>query len=442
MRLVASSAAGLAANPVVGRMDRPIRRRPWIPTHWPLPVKIGLTAAVIVAVLMLALRVLVGGGVRTLRVPLQQVTVATVEQGVFHDLIPLHASVVPRETVYVDAIDGGRVDRVLVEPGDLVQEGQPMIELSNTNLALQVIQQESQLNQAISQLQQNEITLEQEELSSARALAQIDYNILRLSRSTARREGLAAKGLVSAEDRDLAADEFAYYKRLRPIQVESGQRQTDLRDRLLPDIHQQLKILRGNLAVVHDKLDSLVVRAPVTGKVTAIDLKVGETPAAGERLAEVTPQTGMKLIANIDEFYLSRVRIGQTATITFEGKSARLTVRRIYPQVHDGQFRIDLDFNTASPPALIEGAAAQGSLQLGEDTQAVVLPAGPFLERSGGDWVFVVAPDGQTAERRHIQVGRRTNEQLEILHGLTAGERVITSDYTGFDRVDHIVLTR
>lgn len=431
-----------AGEPVIGSMDRPVHRPAWAPTGWPLPARIGVAVAIIVTALVLALRLAAEIGVRTLRVPVQQVTIATVEQGVFHDLIPLHASVVPRETVYVDAIDGGRVDRVLVEPGDLVQEGQPMIGLSNTNLALQVIQQESQLNQAISQLEQNEITLEQEELSNARALAQIDYNILRLSRSTARRENLAAKGLVSAEDRDLAADELAYYKRLRPIQVESDQRQTELRDRLLPDIHQQLKILRGNLAVVHDKLDSLVVRAPVTGKVTAIDLKVGQTPAAGQLLAEVTPQTGMKLIADVDEFYLPRVRVGQTATISFEEKQARLTVRRIYPQVHDGKFRIELDFDTVSPPALIEGADAQGSLQLGGDTQAVVLPAGPYLERTGGDWVFVVAPDGQSAERRHVRVGRRTNEQVEILRGLTAGERVITSDYTGFDRVDRIVLTR
>jgi len=391
---------------------------------------------------MLVLWLFAGGGVRTLRLPVQQVTIRTVERGVFHDLIPLHATVVPRETVYVDAIDGGRVDRVLVEPGDMVQEGQPLVELSNTNLALQVIQEESQLNQAISQLQQNEITLEQEQLSNARALAQIEYNLVRLGRSAARREGLATKGLVSAEDRDVVTDELAYYKRLRPIQAESSERQSELYARLLPDIQQQLKILRGNLAVVHDKLDSLIVRAPVGGKVTSIDLKVGETPATGHRLAEITPQTGMKLVADIDEFYLSRVRGGQTATVNVEGKPVSVTVRRVSPQVHNGQFRVDLDFNTASPPTLVEGAAKQGQLQLGGDTPALLLPAGPFLERTGGDWVFVVSPSGRSAERRRIKVGRRTSEQLEIEGGLAAGERVITSDYTGFDRVDRIVLTR
>ncbi len=430
----------LAANPAVG-MDRQIRQSPWSPRRWPIGAKVGAAAILIAAVVLLGMKLIAGVGVRTLRVPFEQVTVATVERGVFHDLIPLRANVVPRETVYVDAIDGGRVDRVLVEAGDMVQEGQPLIELSNTNLALQVIQEESQLNQAISQLQQNEIALEQNQLSNDRALAEIDYNLVRLGRSAERREELAAKGAVPAEQRDIVTDELAHFKRLRPIQAESGQRQSELRERLLPDIHRQLKILRGNLAVVHYKLDSLVIRAPVTGKVTAIDLKVGENRAPGQRLAEVTPDTGMKLIADLDEFYLARVRTGQAATVILNGKSISLTVRRVSPQVRNGQFRIDLDFDGASPTALVEGSAAQGRLHLGGDTAAMVLPAGAFLERTGGDWVFVVASDGRSAERRRIKVGRRTSEQLEVLGGLATGERVITSDYTGVDRADRIVLT-
>jgi len=427
---------------VIGRTDRRIPLSVWSPAGWPLPVKTGAAGAAALLALFFAVKLFLGDGVRTLRTPAQQLSFATVEPGTFHDLIPLHASVVPRETVYVDAIDGGRVDRVLVEPGDMVEEGQPLIELSNTNLALQVIQEESQINQAISQLQQNEIALYQDQLSNARALAQIDYNHVRLGRPASRREGLATEGLVSAEDRDVVADELAYYRQLRPIQAASSQRQAELYARLLPGIHQQLGILRGNLAVVHDKLASLVIRAPVTGKVTAIDLKVGESRTPGQRLAEVTPQTGVKLVADVDEFYLPRVRVGQTATVDLEGKPTSLTVHRIYPQVRDGQFRIDLDFNAASPAALVDGAAAQGRLQLGDDTPALVLPAGPFIERTGGDWAFVVAADGQTAQRRRIGIGRRTAEQLEVLSGVRPGERVVTSDYGGLEKVDRIILTR
>ncbi|HEY6922238.1 MAG TPA: HlyD family efflux transporter periplasmic adaptor subunit [Steroidobacteraceae bacterium] len=421
-------------------MDRKVHHARWSPLRWPLSVRVGAAGALAVTSFLVMVSWLATGTVRTLRISRSEVTIARVEHGIFHDLIPLRTTVVPRETVYIDAVDGGRVDRVLVEAGDMVQEGQPLLELSNTNLVLQVIQQESQLNQAISQLQQNEIALEQNQLANERDLANIDYNLVRLGRAAQRRVRLASQGSVSNEERDVASDELSYYQRLRPIQAASGQRQTALRDHLLPDIQQQLKNLRGDLAVVHDKLDSLIVRAPVAGKVTALDLKIGEMRSPGQRLAEVTPDTGMELVADIDEFYLPRVRVGQAATVDLAGKSVTVTVRRVLPQVNDGQFRVDLTFATAGPSSLIEGATARGRLQLGEDQPANILATGPFLERTGGNWVFVVAPDGRSAQRRRIEVGRRTSDQIEILNGLSPGDRVITSDYAGWDRVERINL--
>lgn len=423
-------------------MDRRIEHPAWSLRRLPLGARIGIAAVVIGAASLLLIKLIAGGGERTLRLPLEQISTATVSQGLFRDLIPLHARVVPRETVYIDAIDGGRVDRLYVEAGDQVEAGQPIIALSNTNLALEVIQQESQLNQAISQLQQNEIALEQNHLVNERGLAEIDYKILSLQRAMERRETLAGQGLMSREQRDEIADELAYYQKLKPIQSDSSRRQSELRARLLPTIHDQLQNLRGNLTVVHDKLDSLVVRAPVSGRVTALDLKVGENRAPGDRLAEVTPDSGMKLVADIDEFYLSRVRPGQTATVELNGTPVDLTVRRVSPQVRNGQFQIDLDFGDERPDALVAGATAQGRLRLGGDAEALILPNGQFIERTGGDWLFVIAADGESAERRQVRLGRRSIEQLEVLDGLAPGDRVITSDYTGFDAVDRIVLTR
>jgi HlyD family secretion protein len=432
----------LATSRDARSMDRKIRANPWSPAHWPVALKVALAAVAIILAALLAIELRTRAGARTVRMPLAQLTIATVEQGVFHDLVAVRANVVPRDTIYIDAVDGGRVERVLVEPGDLVQAGTPMIELSNTNLALSVIQEESQLNQAISQLQQNEIALEQNRLSNDRALAEIGYGLVRLERSAARRDAVAALGGVSAEQRDVVTDELAYYKQLQPIQSESNKRQADLRDRLLPDIHRQLGILRGNLDVVHSTLDGLIIRAPVTGRVTAIDLKVGEHRNAGQRLAEVTPNTGMKLSANIDEFYLPRVHAGQTAVFEFSGATTTVAVRKVYPQVQNGQFTVEMSFNGADPSGLVAGEAVRGRLQLGGDAPAHILPVGAFLERSGGDWAFVVTPDGKAAQRRRIKVGRRTTEQLEIVGGLAVGERVITSDYTGLDQVDRVSLTQ
>jgi len=417
-------------------MDRKIA-----PSRLSLGGRVALAVIVVAGAVFVAIEIFINSGVQTLRMPAALATVATVEQGIFHDLIPLRASVVPRETLYVDAVDGGRVDRVLVEPGDTVQRGQPIVELSNTNLALSVIQQESQLNQAISQLQQNEIALEQNKLANERALAEVEYGLVRLKRSGARRDNLVSRGLESAEQRDVIADELAYYQHLMPIQTDSNQRQTNLRDRLLPDIHRQLAILRDNLDVVHRTLDGLIVRAPVSGRVTAIDLKVGEHKDAGQRLAEVTPPSGMKLSADVDEFYLARVRMGQVANIELHGRPVNVTVQRIYPQVREGRFRVDFDFDGASPGELVAGETAQGRLQLGDDSSARIVPVGPFLERTGGDWIFVISSDGKSAQRRHIEVGRRSVEQLEILSGLAVGERVMISDYAALEKADRVLLT-
>jgi HlyD family secretion protein len=422
-------------------MDRPIDRSRWALAHWPLAAKAALLACLVIAAALIAVRLIAGAGEATVRVPAAQLRISAVEQGIFHDLIPLRAQVEPRETVYIDAIDGGRVDRLLVEAGDRVQKGQPLIELSNTNLALSVIQQESQLNQAISQLQQNEINLEQNALANERALAEVEYQLVRLERSAARRESLAAGGAVPKEQRDQVADELAYYRRLHPLQAASSRRQSELRDRLVPDIRRQLQNLRNNLDIVQGKLAGLIVRAPLEGVVTALDLKVGEHRNPGERLAEVTPEAGMKLVAGIDEYYLARVKPGQLATVEVDDREVSATVRRVSPQVRNGQFTIDLEFQGEHPASLVAGETTQGRLQLGGDSAALIMPVGAFLERTGGNWLFVVSKDGKSAVRRSIQVGRRTTEQLEITGGLVAGERVVISDYTGIDRADRVLLT-
>ncbi len=420
-------------------MDTPIAQPFW--RKGSLPVRVGVAVGGIFALVLAVVALIAGDGLRTLRVPAAQLTVATVERGVYHDIIPLRTKVVPRDTIYLDAVEGGRVERVLVEPGEVVEAGQRLMEFGNTNLQLQVIQQESQLNQAISQLQQNEIALEQSLVSNTRTLADIDYNIIRLARSAERRETLVARGVASAEQRDTVADELAYYRTLRPVQAESNQRQAELRARLLPAIHDQLAKLQQNLEVVRGKLDNLIVRAPVAGRITDVDLKIGENRNPGQRLAEITPDTGYKLSAEVDEFYLARVRNGQRADVTLNEASTGARITRIYPQVKDGRFMVDLAFESDMPASLVTGQAAQGRLALGNDQSSLVMPAGAFLERTGGDWIFVLAKDGKTAERRRIKVGRRNAEQLEIAGGLAAGERVITSDYTGYDRIDRIVLT-
>jgi HlyD family secretion protein len=419
-------------------MDRPIQQRWWRKKPW---IQAAGALAAIALIVGTAIAFF-GTAERSVRVPAANLTLAKVERNVFHDFIPLRGQVVPLETIYLDALEGGRVERVLAVAGDSVVLGQALVELSNTQLELDVLDREGRLVESMTQLQAYQTQLEQNRLANEKALAQIDYDIIRLQRSLDRRTALSSRGAESEEQRDVVQDELNHDVRIRPVQEESNKKQEQLRVQQLPQIQAQIEKLQQDLRVTHSKLDNLTVRAPVAGRLTAMDLKVGENRNRGERFAEITPDVGFKISADVDEFYLRRVRNGQTAVVEMDERNWTLTVVRVYPQVKDGTFKIDLAFGAAIPGNLLPGQAVQGRLALGADQLATVLPAGAFLERTGGDWIFVLAPGGTSAERRRITIGRRNAEQVEVLTGLTPGEEVITSDYTGFERTDRINLVR
>ncbi len=305
-----------------------------------------------------------------------------------------------------------------------------------------MLDREGRLIESLTQLQSYETQLEQNRINNLKALAQIRYDVVRLERALTRREKLASNGLVSAETRDALQDELDHQQQLQPMQDESNRKQEELRLRQLPQIQSQMDKLRRDLTITHGKLDNLTVRAPVAGRLTSMDLKVGENRNRGERFAEITPETGYKLTAALDEFYLGRVRTGQTADVELDGHRWQLSVARIYPQVKDGTFNVDLSFSNGAPAELLPGQALQGKLALGADHEALVLPVGAFLERTGGDWIFVLDPNGASAIRRTIKIGRRNAEQVEVLEHLQAGDRVIVSDYSTLDRIDRVTIER
>lgn len=401
----------------------------------------GIAASVLLAIIAMAAAML-GNAERSVRMAANTLTIAKVEPGVYHDFIPLRGKVVSRDTIYLDALEGGRVEKVFVEPGDLVTAEQPLVQLSNTELELDVLDREARLIESITQLQTYQTQLEQNRLNNDKALEQIDYDIVRLGRSIKRHEALAVKGLEAQEVKDAIQDELDYTRRLKPLQAQSNEQQNQLRLQQLPQIHAQLDKLQKDVAITRGKLDNLTVRAPLAGRMTAIDLKIGENRNRGERFGEITPDTGYKLSADIDEFYLGRLQTGQSATVQINDKESKLRVTRVYPQVKDGTFKVDLAFDGATPAGLLPGQAVQGKLALGTDAQGLLLPTGAFLEKTGGDWTFVLAADGKTAQRRRIKLGRRNAEQVEVLSGLKPGDQVITSDYTGLERIDRVDLTK
>lgn len=374
----------------------------------------------------------------SLAVPAGEVVVARAERGVFRDTTSLQGRIEPRDTIYLDAAEGGRVRQLFVRSGDHVVEGQPLVEFTNTTLELDILSQEARLIESITQLQGYQQQLEQDQSENAQALALTRYDRTRVDRDLGRNLPLAARGFVPAKTIDGLKDELRSVADRQAIQEARSRRQARLSARQQPQIDTQLETLGKSLEVTRAKLGDLTVRAPAAGRLSAFDVKLGENRNRGDRLGELALDTGFRVSARVDEYYLGRVRIGQRAEV--EGRRSALVVSRIYPEVTEGAFRVDLDFVRGEPAGLVAGEAVRGRLSLGVDRPALLLPAGAFLEASGGQWVFVLAPDGDRAERRPIRIGRRNADQVEILSGLAPGDRVITSSYDGWDAYRRINL--
>ena len=376
---------------------------------------------------------------RSLSVNSQRIAVSDVTVGTFEDFIPLRGRLVPRSTVYLDAVEGGRVEEILVEDGALVAAGDPIVRLSNTNLQLEVLGREAAVTEQLNFMRTLELQLEQNRLAHKRNLVEIDYQITRLTRSIERQSDLAAKELVSKSTLDELQDELEYYRNRRDVTLESQATDARLQEEQLAQLRAASSQLETSLALARKNLDDLNVRAPVAGKLSGFDAEIGESIVRGGRLGQIDDPDGYKLNVRIDEFYLGRVDIGQTAAATHNGRDLDLRVSKIYPQVNEGQFEVDMTF-AAEPEGLRRGQTLQLRLTLGDNSDAVLIPNGSFFQETGGNWVFVVTPDGSEAVRRTVRLGRRNTDYIEVLDGLEPGEKVITSPYTSFTGMDRLVL--
>jgi len=376
---------------------------------------------------------------RSLSVDSQRITVSTVSRGTFEDYIPLRGRLVPRSTVYLDAIEGGRVEQVLVEDGATVEAGEPIAILSNTNLQLVVLGREAEVTEQLNFMRTLELQLEQNRLSHKRNLVEIDYQIVRLNRSIDRQRGLAQKNLVSQSTIEELEDELKYYQDRRAVTLESQATDARLQEQQLAQLRIAGEQLRSSLDFARKNLDDLNVRAPIAGRLSGFNIEVGQSIERGGRLGQIDDPNGFKLNVRIDEYYLGRVDLQQFAVAEHNNRKFDLQVAKIYPQVNNGQFEIDMTFEE-EPVGMRRGQTLQLRLTLGDNTGALLIPNGSFYQETGGNWIFVVSPDGSEAVRRPVRLGRRNTGFIEVLDGLEAGERVVTSPYTSYSDMDRLAL--
>jgi HlyD family secretion protein len=371
-----------------------------------------------------------------------RVTISTVTRGTFDDFIPLRARVTPLLTVYIDAVEGGRVEKMLVEDGASVTAGQPIALLSNAELQLSTLARQTEVEQQINNMRSQELALAQTRLANERAVLEAELALDKARRQYERERPLAARGFVPAKQFADTQDQYGYEQRRFAAVKRSQSTDARLQGSQLTQQQAAARSMQSGLAIARANLDALQLRAPVAGQLSGFSVQVGQSLQRGERVGQIDSPGRNKLIAGVDEFYLGRVQLGQQAALDWGGKRYRAKVTKIYPQVQNGQFEVDLQFVGGEPEQIQRGQTLQARLTLGDPAPALLIPTGSFYNDTGGAWIFVVAPDGRSAEKRAVRLGRRNAEFVEVLDGLQPGERVLTSPYTGFTDKTRLDLTK
>ena len=365
-----------------------------------------------------------------------RLTISTVEQGTFEDFLPLRARVAPLVTVYLDAVEGGRVEQLAVEDGATVTKGQLLAVLSNADLQLSTLARQTEVEQQLNNMRSQELALQQTRSANRRELNQALTDLSKARRLYDMQKPLADKGFVAGKAFNDTKDDLEYQTKRMAILRRSIAEDEALQANQLGQLRSSAASMNQSLSIARGSLSQLNLRAPVSGQLSGFSIQLGQSLQQGERLGQIDSAGRSKLEADVDEFYLGRVAVGQRASIDVDGKTYALKVSKIYPQVRNGQFRIDLIFDGREPPSVQRGQTMSTKLTLGDSSRAVLIPNGAFFNDTGGNWIFVV--DGGGAEKRAVKLGRRNNDFIEVLDGLKPGERVVTSTYSGLIDKDQL----
>jgi len=417
-----------------GAMDRVVERKR-------IDKKVLIGGATAVALLLIILFWLFAPRADSMAVSQDRLAISAAQQGTFDDFLPLRGRVTPLVTVYLDAIEGGRVDQKLVEDGAHVTQGQLLAVLSNAELQLSTLEKQAEVEQQLNNMRSQELALTQTRNTNLRDLNQAETDLAKAKRLYDLQKSLADRGFVAMKTFNDTKDDLAYQEQRLAILKRSIAQTEALQSSQLGQLRLASGSLSSSMGIARSNLGQLSIRAPVTGELSGFELQLGQALQQGERIGQIDSTGGNKLQADVDEYYLGRVRVGQGAAADVDGKTYRLKVAKVYPQVRNGQFQIDLVFDGPAPASVQRGQTIATKLTLGDSAKALLIPNGAFFNDTGGNWIFVVDSGGKSATKRQIQLGRRNADFIEVLGGLQPGERVITSSYSGLIDKDRLTFS-
>ena len=415
-------------------MDRQIEKKKWPPR------KIATVAAAAVFVLVVVYLFLFQFNESTLNVDTERITVSTVSRGPFLEFIPQQGTVMPINRYSLETTEGGRVEKRFLEAGAMVKAGDPIVELVNTNLLLDIMWRDTDFVQQSNSLRQTRLNMEQYRQTLRQQMNQVENELAKQKTTYERYRKLHENKLVSDLEFERIRLDYEYQVRNRDIVAESQTKELEYREEQLKSLEDQLHRMDINLQTSKRKLDDLVVRAPIDGQLSLLDAEIGVFKNPGENLGQIDDLNAYSVQALIDEHYITRVMPGLKGEFDLAGRTYELKVRRVFPAVRENRFEVDLDFVGETPADLRRGQTLHIRLQLGDVAEAVLLARGGFWEATGGNWVYRLDASGKTAFKHPVRLGRYNPEVYEVLEGLEPGDKVITSSYESFGDMDRLVL--
>jgi HlyD family secretion protein len=388
--------------------------------------------------LLLLYQILLADHQSVFRAEKDKLTVSTVADGQFNDYITIIGQVEPITTIYLDVEEGGKIEEIYIEEGEMVKQGDVILKLRNTDLNTTIMNIESQLSYHANELRNTQIQIEQQQIQNRQQKLEIDLKVVQAKRKFKQYERLFEEGLVAKEEYLQAKESYELSLKEQDLTYQKMVQDSIFRTNQRASMDRSLENTRLSLSMTRERLENLNFKAPVDGQLGLLDAEIGQSISQGQRLGLIHILTDFKINARIDEHYIDRVRRELPAAFDRGGTTYQLNVKKVYPEVREGQFKIDMVFEGVNPDNIRTGQTYHIKLELGESEKAVLLPRGGFFQSTGGQWVFVLNENGTEATKRPIRIGKQNPQFYEVLEGLDPGEKVITSSYELFGENDLI----
>ena len=399
-----------------------------------IPYALGLLLVVLVVWL------LAKENTSTLRVNTATITVSNVQEGEFNDYVSLNGSVQPITTMQISPLETGVVERIVAEEGTAVKAGDVILEMTNKQLSMQILQSEADLAEKQNILRNTLISMEQERLALRQEMLQLDLDVTRKYRVYMQNKELYADELIAREEYLQSKEDYELAMNRRDLVRERQKQDSLYRTVQVAQLDENLRSMQLNMQLIRERVGNLQVKAPIDGEVGMLNVVLGQTLMQGSGIGQINDLSAYKVTAMVAEHYIDRVVTGLTASFMRQDNNYNMLLRKIYPEVRDGKFKIDLTFNGELPDNIRSGQTYNINLQLGQPVEAVYIPRGAFFQKTGGRWIYVVDETGEKAFRREIRIGRQNPRFYEIVDGLSKGEKVITSSYDNFGDNEVLIL--